>query len=290
MQNLFAAINPHLDKAGFFTHLVLGFLFVLLVLALLQAVPRQYRKTVIAIFTFIGGLYYAFEFFWPADTPTHTYWWPVKPGGRHPGANWLTEYQDLVASMAAVVSSFAIGIGVISLLQVHVKALGRLKAGWYNSLALIVSFFAMAIFGIANEYYPKAQFFGQSVHGIFQFLFIGGLNNLDAATFSMIAFFIASASYRAFRLRSLESSMMMTAALIVMLASTGFGTAITNGIPDGESFWANFRIEHVSEWLLTRVNAPAQRGILFGLTVGGLAVSLRLWLSLERGAYFDTEV
>ncbi|BDI32399.1 hypothetical protein CCAX7_44500 [Capsulimonas corticalis] len=280
MLNFFAPIGVHQNPVGFYTHCVLGILGVLLFLGLLHAAPKQYRKTIIAFFTFVGGLYYVVEFFWPAQT-----------SGPHAGENFLTPYQDFVANLSSVVQVFAVGLGVISLLQLHFKTLGRMKTGWHNSLALIVSFFAMTIFGIANEYYPKHPVaFGQTVHGIFQFLFIGGLNNLDSATFSMIAFFIASASYRAFRLRSVESSMMMTAALIVMLASTGFGTAITSHIPDGDSAWANFRIEHISEWLLTRVNAPAQRGILFGLTVGGLAVSLRLWLSLERGAYFDTEV
>jgi hypothetical protein len=278
-KHFFDPIGVHQNPVGFYTHIAIGILGVLIFLAALQAVPRQYRKTVIAIFTFAGGLYYAVEFFWPAAT-----------SGPDTGKNWLTDYQDLVANLSLVVQSFAIGIGVISLLQMHFRSLGRMKPGWHNSLALIVSFFAMTIFGVAHEYWPQHKVFGQTVDGIFNFLFIGGLNNLDSATFSMIAFFIASASYRAFRLRSVESSMMMTAALIVMLASTGFGTAITSHLPDGESFWANFRIEHISEWLLTRVNAPAQRGILFGLTVGGLAVSLRLWLSLERGAYFDTEV
>ena len=288
-KHLFDPIGVHQNPTGFYTHIVIGVLSVLIFLAALQAAPRQYRKTIIAFFTFVGGFYYAVEFFWPADTPTHHFW---RPQGSivNTGDNWLTKFQDLVANMSLVVQSFAIGIGVISLLQMHLRSLGRMKAGWYNSLALIVSFFAMTIFGVAHEYWPKHMVFGQTVDGIYNFLFIGGLTSLDSATFSIIAFFIASASYRAFRLRSVESSMMMTAALIVMLASTGFGTAITHKLPDGESFWANFRIEHISEWLLTRVNAPAQRGILFGLTVGGVAVSLRLWLSLERGAYFDTEV
>ena len=43
-----------------------------------------------------------------------------------------------------------------------------------------------------------------------------------------------------------------------------------------ENPWANFRIENVAQWLLLEVNAAAQRGILFGLTVGLLATSLRL--------------
>jgi hypothetical protein len=166
----------------------------------------------------------------------------------------------------------------------------------------------MFVFGLMNEYSAKATVIpaisglwaSQDAHGLFKFLFNGGLVNLGSATFSMIAFYIASAAYRAFRIRSLEATLLMIAALIVMLGSVGFGTALTAGIPlvsgldslghPVENIWSNFRVEKIAQWLLLEVNASAQRGILFGLTLGLLATSLRYWLSLERGAYFDKEL
>lgn len=279
MWHLFAdffAPRPHHD-AIYFVKLVASVLFVLAILAALQFAPRRSRKGIIALFTFLGGLYYSVEFFWP-----------VKKGTD---GNFLTPFQDLVANLSNVVGAFAIGIGVISLLQVHTRAVARQRAGWGNSVALIVSFLLMTVFGLLNQYVPHSRVFGTYVtsHDVFQFLFLGGLNNLDAAMFSIIAFYIASASYRAFRIRSVEASLLMTAALIVMLGSVTFGTALTAWIPV-DSFWGNFRIERIAGWLLTKVNAAAQRGILFGLTLGGLAISLRLWLSLERGTYFEKEI
>lgn len=272
---------PHHGSA-YFGKIAFGIFLVLVILGLLQAAPKQYRRGIIAVFTFVGGLYYFLEFFWP-----------VKKG--HDG-NFLTPYQDLVANLSAVVGAFAIGLGIVSLIQFHSRNIMRRREGWGNSVALLCAAAAMAVFTIRDQYWGKQILFHdpftghpQDNHGIFILLFNGGLNSLDAATFSLIAFFIASASYRAFRIRSVESSLLMIAALIVMLASTTLGTAITSGVP-AEGWRANFRIEHISEWLLTRLNAPAQRGIVFGLEVGALATSLRLWLSLERGAYFDAEV
>jgi hypothetical protein len=273
----------HPYPAGYYGKLALGVAFVLAVLAGLQAAPRRSRKYIIAVFTFIGGLYYFLEFFWP----THK-------TGPMAGENFLTPYQDIVANISSVLFAFSIGLGIISLLQFHGRSIGRRRAGWGNSVAFLVSFVAMAVFGLLDAYAPFLAIFGRDVraHDVYSFLFNGGLNNLDAAMFSIIAFYIASASYRAFRIRSLESTLLMASALVVMLGSVTFGTALTNWIaphaPD--SFAANFRIERIANWLLTVVNASAQRGILFGLTVGGLAVSLRYWLSLERGAYFDKEL
>ncbi len=263
-----------------------GFLFLLGVLAGLQFAPRRSRRGIIAFFTFLGGLYYVAEFFWPA---------------RH-GSNPLTPYQDSVANISTVVGAFAIGVGVISLLQLHTRAVARQRPGWGNSVVLIVMFLLMLVFGLLNDYAPHLHVFGSGVTStdVFNFLFQGGLTNLGAATFSMIAFYIASAAYRAFRIRSLEATLLMTAALIVMLGAVFFGTVLTSWIPTTsgvdalgrpiENPWANFRIENIAQWLLMQVNGAAQRGILFGLTVGLLATSLRLWLSLERSAYFDQEL
>lgn len=281
MHGFFAPLPTH--PAAYYGKLAFGFLFVLAILGALQAAPRPSRKYIIAAFTFIGGLYYLLEFFWP----THKH-------GPLAGQNFLTPYQDFVANVSAVISTFAVGLGIISLLQFHGRAIGRRRAGWGNSIAFLVSFVAMAVFGLLNAYTPKLAVLGRGVtaHDVYTFLFTGGLNNLDAAMFSIIAFYIASASYRAFRIRSLESTLLMLSALIVMLGSVTFGTALTNWIAphSPDSFAANFRIENIASWILNVVNSAAQRGILFGLTVGFLAVSLRYWLSLERGAYFDKEL
>ena len=259
------------------------------VLAAMQVAPRRARKSIIAFFTFLGGVYFATEFFWPTNPKTN--------------ANFLTPYQDVVAGLAAVVASFAIGLGVISLLQNHTRLLARRRPGWGYSAVFLVSFVAMTTFGLMNAYSAKTTIIPaipglwarQDAHGLFQFLFEGGLTNLGSATFSMIAFYIASAAYRAFRIRSLEATLLMIAALIVMFGSVSFGTWFTHGIPaklsDGaENPWANLRIENIAQWLMMEINTPAQRGILFGLTLGLLATSLRYWLSLERGAYFDKEL
>lgn len=283
----FAPVHGH--GGAFYGKLALGLLIMFVFLAALQAAPRRARKGIIAFFTFLGGLYFALEFFWPTNSATNS--------------NPLTPYQDVAANLTAVVGSFAIGLGVFSLMQLHTRTISRLRPGWGYSVVLVASFISMFVFGILNEYYPKVTVIPtvgslwqiQNAHGIFQFLFQGGLTNLSSATFSIIAFYIASAAYRAFRIRSLEATLLMVAALIVMFGSVSFGTVLTHGIPytlaDGsENPWANLRIENIAQWLLLEINTAAQRGILFGLTLGLLATSLRYWLSLERGAYFDKEL
>ena len=94
---------------------------------------------------------------------------------------------------------------------------------------------------------------------------------LGAAMFSLLAFYVASASYRAFRLRSVEAGIMMAAAILVMLGQIPFGPLyISEDLPA------------IRFWLMTVINTPAFRAIFFGSAVAALAMSIRIWLSLEK--------
>jgi len=64
------------------------------------------------------------------------------------------------------------------------------------------------------------------------------------------------------------------------------GMALTSWIPaDGQL--GILRVETLSQYILTTINSPVQRAIGFGIGLGMLAMALRIWLSLERGTYFE---
>ena len=249
---------------------ILGALLVSAVLFFaLQALPGRARKPLVALITFVAGLYYAAEFFWPTGPD---------------GENWLSPAKQPISEMSQVLGAFALGLGVYSLSLVHLRAILRQRSGWGFSVVLFAALFAIAVSGLLNTYRPNRY-----NEGAFRFFFNGGLQSLDAAMFSIIAFYIVSAAYRAFRIRSVEATILLASALIVMLGQVALGQALTNGIPN-QGLAANLRVENISNWILTRVNSPAILAVDFGLGIGALAASLRLWLSLERGSYFDKEL
>ena len=106
--------------------------------------------------------------------------------------------------------------------------------------------------------------------------------------FSTIAFFILSAAYRAFRVRSIEATILLAAAFVVMLSLMGaleymIGAkidAVTGG--NADSFLNNLKLTAVSGWLRENVQTPSIRALEFGIGLGALAMGLRLWLSLEK--------
>ena len=113
-----------------------------------------------------------------------------------------------------------------------------------------------------------------------KFLFGSFFVPLGSAMFSLLAFYIAAAAYRTFRIRSLEAGIMMLAALVVMLGQ----------IPHGPIYISE-DLPAIRLWILEYLSTPAFRAIYFGSMIAGLAMATRMWLSLERSplASFDDE-
>ncbi len=260
-----------------------------LLVALHRLLGPRGRRWLIAVVTFVGGLYLGLEYFLPVGK---TVLWPTHLPNPNPerGANILTPGIEPVGNMLAVVLAFTVGLGIYSLCQVHGRNLLRARKGWHNSAAFFVSMIAMTIFGIWEHYLQQAKEGVAAAmpwqRATYEVLFTGLFVPLQAATFSLLAFYIASAAYRAFRIQSGEAALMMAAAFIVMLGQVPIGTWLTSTLPTSGAL-AFFRLEALGEWTMAWLNTPAQRGIVFGIAVGALAMSLRIWLNLERGTFFS---
>jgi hypothetical protein len=89
---------------------------------------------------------------------------------------------------------------------------------------------------------------------------------VQSALFALLAFFLATAAYRALRARNIETLLMVAAALIVFIGQTPL-----------LNMWSDAK-----DWIL-RVPAEAGvRGILMGVALGTIATGLRLLVGLDR--------
>ena len=256
-----------------------AFVFTAIIIALLQLLPQRARRPLMLAVTFIGGLFYVLEFFLPV------YKMPNAQDKEAVG-NFLTPYLVPIAGiLLPIVSAVAIGLGAINLFQIHGKRVIKKHPNAFFSYVFFFGFFLMLILGLLNRHHPN------SINkNLYDLVFTGGYQNLDATMFSIIAFYITSAAYRAFRIKSVEATLLLMTALIVMLGQISLGQWLTDWLPaQGHGFAGNFRFEVIRDWILNKANTPAVRAINFGLGIGSLAVALRIWLGLERGSYFDSQ-
>ncbi|HEY3415242.1 MAG TPA: hypothetical protein VGM23_00030 [Armatimonadota bacterium] len=262
--------NPWL----FFLAIGLSTIAFVVVMLLLHRLPPQGKKWLTIVCTFVAGLYFLLEFLIPAHK---------LPDGSM--GNFITPTTGPVSNYVQYIFMWMLGLGIISLGIVHGRRLLKRLPGWHNSLAFFVAAISITVVGFmtnAGVAGPKA------VQATYDTLFVGFFSNLDSAVFALLAFYIASAAYRAFRVRTVEAGLLMASALLVMLGLVSVGVMLTSGIPIG-SPWAFFRLERLSVWILSVVNMPGQRAVAIGVAVGSLAMAMRLWLSLERGTFFSQE-
>lgn len=92
----------------------------------------------------------------------------------------------------------------------------------------------------------------------------------NATMFALLAFFIASAAFRAFRARNTEAALLLGAAIIIMLGRAPIGRAMSDMLPE------------ISDWILDVPNNAGRRAIMMGAALGAIATSLRVILGLER--------
>lgn len=92
---------------------------------------------------------------------------------------------------------------------------------------------------------------------------------IQATMFSLLAFFIASAAYRAFRARSLLATVLLLAALVLMGRLVPMGPVTTF-------------LNDLSSWILLTPNLAAKRAILIGVGLGMVATAFKVVLGIER--------
>ena len=102
---------------------------------------------------------------------------------------------------------------------------------------------------------------------------------LASTMYALLAFFVASASYRAFRAKNREATVLLIAAFIILLGSTPFGQMLTAWMPHSFSI---FEIPNLAVWIMSSPNLAGQRAIMIGIGLGVVSMSLRLILGIER--------
>jgi len=202
--------------------------------------------------TFLIGLFMAVQFFVPHEAFQYS-------------------FESLLA-WVRIVGAFALVLGIGSLLRTHWDKIRRRRRDWPYSIATIVSFLAMCVIGIG---------FGHEPGTIFYWVFENIQVPLDATMFSLLAFFIASAAFRTFRARSTEATLLLVAAVVVMLGRVP-GTLV---VMFGDTSLAQYLHTHmpdVSEWIMNFPTVAGKRGIIFGVALGAIATALRIILGIER--------
>ena len=172
-----------------------------------------------------------------------------------------------ISKWMQIISGFALVLGLASLFQVHAVKIKRQVPGWGYSIIL---YLAMLVTMAVGLFWSEGETTVNGVQTGLGWIYNYTMVPLQATMFSILAFFIASAAYRAFRARTREAAVLLVAAVIVMMGRVPLGQFLLPWTWD------------VTQWLLNVVNSAVRRAILIGVSMGSVALSLKIILGYER--------
>lgn len=185
-----------------------------------------------------------------------------------------------------IITGFAIILGQLSLFKVNLFKIRYKRENWQFSVVTLVSFAIMVSAGILWGTKNNSGLMGNGEAVInfigskpFDYLFHNIYQHLQATMFSLLAFFIASAAYRAFIARNLESTLLLIAAIVVMLGNTSLGSFLTGWLSGSVKF---LHLPNLAEFIITYPMTAGQRAIMIGAALGIIGSSLRIILGIER--------
>ncbi len=160
-----------------------------------------------------------------------------------------------------IVASGAIFLGAANLMHVHFRKIRLKLKNWKYSPVTIIGFLVMFVLGLI---------YGVVEGKPFDYLFLNMVAPMGATMFSLLAFFVASAAFRAFRASNWRATLLLTSAFLVMLGQ----------VPIGAMIWDKIPLAKV--WLMSIPNTAGQRAVMIGAAMGVVATSLRIIFGIER--------
>jgi hypothetical protein len=223
------------------------------------------KRTIPLLITALGGFVLIVAYFIP-----HTATW----------GEVATVWFDILAAVA-----FILGGG--NLLKIHLKKVSDRVRGWGYSVIVLVSFLIMLTVGLGkigvppNVQFPDYSWSGQyrETGSPFWFLYEYAFKPLTATMFAMLAFYIASAAFRAFRAKNVEAFLLLGTAFIILLGRTFAGVVLTQWMPESLS---GLRTENLTVYIMSVFTTAGNRAIMIGIALGIASTSLKVLLGVDR--------
>ena len=202
------------------------------------------KKSIPILIVFITGIVMVMQYFVP-----------------HAASEFLFTYAN---DFVIVIGILALPLGIFSLMRGTVKKAIKDPKERFYALATIIGFLVMVLSGLQRSQFTTP---GTLLQNLFNYIMIP----CQATIFSMLAFYIASAAYRAFRIRTLLASVLLVTAFIMMMRIIP--------LPEPLSSWNSSLVQ----WILAVPNMAAKRAIIIGVGLGAISYSMKIILGIERG-------
>jgi hypothetical protein len=225
------------------------------------------KRTIPLIITALGGFTLIVAFFIP----------------------YTEEWGDVAAIWFDVLAAIAFVLGGGNLLKMNLKKISDHRPGWGYPAITVTAFLITLVVGLGKirvhpaENHPGVAWSGsyREIGSPFWWLYEYAFRPLTATMFAMLAFYVASAAFRAFRAKNIEATLLLLTAFIILLGRTYAGVWLTDWIPE-DGPYSGLRFENLTVFIMSVFNTAGNRAIMIGIALGLASVSLKVILGVDR--------
>ena len=206
-------------------------------------------------------------------------------------ANFIPFAEDWGLTAQEWFNILAVGamlLGGGNLIKLHLMKVSSKKLGWGYSAVTIICFFMVLVVGLLqmgvhpSEKFPEFAWSGYVLEegsGLW-WIYAHMVVPLTSTMFAMLAFYVATAAFRAFRAKNTEATLLLVTAGIVLLGRTYAGVWLFEGWLPESMQWLRF--DNLTVWIMDVPNTAGTRAITIGIALGVVATSLRILLGVDR--------
>ncbi len=179
----------------------------------------------------------------------------------------LLGIQWILVRWAVIIAAFAVILGFLNVITVHVTKLASRASGWPYSLALIISAVSILAVGLGEVIFrPEEGLWGPLMAPIFEWV----VAPLQAAAAALLPFILTYATFRMLQSgRQRGALIFLISALIVLIGRLPLPDLGT-GLQDFREAWLS--------WLAI----PGLRAVLIGVALGISMTAVRLLMGMDR--------
>jgi hypothetical protein len=183
------------------------------------------------------------------------------------GITGLSNIVKMIGNWAIVISAIAMGLGMLNLLVVNARNIMQRKGNYFYSIwtviVMLLTFFLAAYGGM--DYPP------------YKWIFDNIYQPTGQAFFGLSFLYTCAAAYIAFRVRTLETSMLLIAGIIGMIGRT----------PIILTLWEGFT--PISDWITNVPGGGTFTAFKISIGLGTILIGIRTIIGIER-SYIGEEI
>ena len=181
----------------------------------------------------------------------------VSVGGYYLNVPVISAMNTELTTWIQIMASIALGTGFVAMALYHGRRISRKTKGYQFSFLIFGAIIAMFV----------AMYAGPEVRG---WLYGEIYTSIATSVICFALFYEVSGAYRAFRVRNLDALLLMVSGFILIIYFAPFYEFALPGF------------EAIPNWILNVPAMGASRGILIGVAIGTIAITIRILLGYER--------